>query len=89
MATDTKSCLSYPTVTTHYKDFANGQLFAQWICAYPQNTHEPTALESFLAHHAVQSQGHRSANIRSSDTNKAIASEVIDTQAILSPIENA
>ena len=89
METDTKSCLSYPSATTHHKDFVNQRLFAQSICAYRQNTHEATAIEPLLAHHGVQSQGHCSANIHSIDSNKTIVSKMIDAQATLSPIENA
>ena len=89
MATYTKSCLSYPPATTQHKDLANERLFAQSTYAYRQNTHEPTAVEPFLAHHGMQSQGHCSANIHSIDTNKTSVTRVIDTQAILSLIENA
>ena len=89
METYTTSCLSYLAATTHHKDFANRRLFAQSICAYQQNTHELKAVEPFLAHNAVQSQGHCSANIHSIDTNKTIVTKVTDTQATLSPIENA
>ena len=89
MATNTKSCLSYPAATTQHKDFANWRLFAQWTCAYAQNKLKSTGVEVFSPHGRVYSKRNRSTKLHTIDVNKTVATEVMNIQATLLPIENA